>query len=247
MKKLLLVIALVVVMGLPLLAACSCGGTQLTEGDINTIKGFGARLDSLEKQIAAVKSDVNNLNPGEGTAALEEEIAAVQAGLDKLKADFNNADLADIETRVVALEDVIGAGTGNGGDGTEVGLTTRWTLAVDLEAAPSGLSIEEYSWYPTRIKDEDTYKIDIKLANDDGTAKNNQVLFISLAPANRDTSIDINNTGIYSISPINIWWDSSFSPSDGVSCRGMEFVSDPFDVPAVTEYSVKVEFDLYYD
>jgi uncharacterized small protein (DUF1192 family) len=243
MKKALLIIALVVaVVAIPILSV-GCGG-GLSDEDLKTIRGFAARIDSLEAKTSQINSKVENLNSNADTTELEEDIAAIQTELDNLKADLDSEDSTDLDARVTALEDEL-ASSGNSTD-TEVGLNTRWTLDVDLEAPPSGLSIEEYSWYPTRIKEADTYKISIDLTND-GTAKNNQVLIISLAPSNRDTNVDINNTGIYSVNPVSIWWDSSYSPSDGVGCRGMEFISDPFDIPAVTEYPIKVEFDLYYD
>jgi hypothetical protein len=247
MKKVLTIILVVLLTGLMGLTAC--GGQSLTDSDIATIRGLIARMDSAESQIASLQGKVGKTDTTAVQADIDQakaDIAAVKTDLGKLKDSdtTSNTKLAELEARIKALEDKLKVSEAS----TEF-LTTRWQPTIELEITSSQLYVKDYSWSPVRIKDEDTYRFTINIVNTTGAAQKNQVLVIVLVPSSKDTSVDIANIGVYSASPVGIGWDAEYSPSSGVDCRRMEFISDEFTVPAAPEdspYTVKVDFDLYY-
>lgn len=250
MKKVLTIALVVLLTGLMGLTAC--GGQALTDSDIATIRGLIARMDSAESQIASLQGKVGKTDTTTVQADIDQakaDIAAVKTDLGKLKDSdtTSNTKLAELEARIKALEDKLGTSTEE--EKTTEILTTRWQPTIELEATSSTLYIKDYTWSPVRIKDEDTYRFTISIVNTTGTTQKNQVLVMILAPSNKDTSVDIANTGVYSVSPVGIWWDAEYSPSSGVDCKRIEFVSDEFTVPTAPEgspYTVRVDFDLYY-
>lgn len=222
-------------------------------------------IKALETSVAALQKDVKALKADTGEpSGLSDRLDSLEIYLEDLEEqvggiDISPEELSDIWEAMDSLqEDIaeieVGGGNGsttNGANGDEEYISTRWT--IDAEFDPF-LDSSKYSmdvdWYPTRIKEEDTYKFTI-----DVTAIGAQpelevdALWLSFNPTSRDTSIDIGNTGIYSISPIGIWWDSEYSPSDGVDCRSMVFVSDDFGIPALADgitFTIRFDFDLYY-
>jgi len=194
---------------------------------------------TLQTKVASLIDTVSNLetppNYKPNIDALEQQVADLEA---------SNSDFED---RIAELE----AGSPDSDtDGDAEIVTTRWAPSVELENTTSALYVNQssVSWYPTRIKEEDTYRLTFDIVNTAATAQTNQVLYIIFAPSSRDTLIDVSNTGMYSTSPVSIWWDVEYTPSDGVDCRRIEFISDQFDIPAgANPMEIKVDFDLYYE
>jgi len=267
-KKTLLVLALVAaVAAVPLLAACSCGGgTSLTESDIKTIRGFPARLDTLDGKTSKLNGKgeyTGTLDAGIATLSDEDaaaiaDVATLRSELDALKAGDNETTIAELEARIAALEDEAGTG-GNGEDGETVLVTTRWQEDVYV-IWPSGVDENDYEvsykLSPPRVREEDTYKFTVAIKNKANGSNTGEVedvyLVVSFDPTSNDTSVDIGNTGIYTISSQyfhGVWWDSEYNPTDGVNCRSIEFSSDEFDLPSLDDgetLQLSFDFDLYY-
>jgi len=196
-------------------------------------------VTALQKAVGLLQGDVSNLQTPPN---YEPDIKALKQQV----ADLETAN-SDFEDRIAELE----AGSpGTNGDGDIEYTTTRWSPTISLgKETPGALYVNQasVSWYPTRIKEEDTYRLTFDIVNT-GVAQTKQTLYIIFSPSSRDTLIDVSNTGMYSTSPVSIWWDVEYTPSDGVDCRRIEFISDQFDIPAGPDpMEVKVDFDLYYE
>ena len=218
-----------------LIAPVGCVGKKTTTPAATDTK-LQSDVTALQTRVASLIDTVSNLDTPPN---YEPDINALKQQV----TDLETAN-SDFEDRIAELE----AGSpGTDGDGEVEGVTTRWLPTIGLEKTEGGLVvIEDVDWYPTRIKDEDTYRITFDIVNDTVSEVTKEVLYIIFTPSSRDTLIDVSNTGMYSTSPISIWWDVEYTPSDGVDCRRIEFISDQFDIP-VGSTEVRVDFDLYYE
>jgi len=253
-KKILLGIIVVALLILPM-TGCATAVTpkQMTEAldkyvlvtDLSSkLKGYATSgdLTDLEDSITVQLEEA-----GVGVVTQEDWDDLVDR-VDKLEGENTT-----LKNQIKALQ------SSSGGSSTpspsEEYLTTRWTVDAEFDPILSSSKYEvDMSWYPTRIKDEDTYRfsVDVTAIGTGPWPKQDvDALWISLTSTSRDTSIDTSNTGIYSVSPIGIWWDSEYSPSSGVDCRSMVFVSDSFEIPVLATvgdtYTIRFDFDLYYD
>lgn len=219
-----------------LIAPVACVGKKDATPPAATDAKLKSDVAALQTSVASLQGVVSNL---EKPPNYEPDIKALKQQV----TDLETAN-SDLEGRIAELE----AGSPNtNGDGDIEYVTTRWSPNIELENTESGkVVIVDIGWYPTRIKDEDTYRITFDIDNDSGAIVTNEVLYIVFAPSSRDTNIDTKNTGMFSTKPINIWWDVDYNPSSGVECKRIEFISDPFTLQEGLT-PVTIEFDLYYE
>lgn len=204
MKKVLTIIALVVlVVGLPVLAAC---GQSLTENDIATIRGLIARVDSLEAQQASLASKVANLQPGTLETDLETaktDIAGIRSDLTALKTDLEKlksvgdesgtpidsllAKVISMEARVKVLEDKLEADTNTLPDTGEV--TVEFLdeeVPVYLLSSSGGTNVPSFRIVITNGTDDYryvSYWVNLICVSPDGIAKmttDNSVTILTL-------------------------------------------------------------------
>jgi hypothetical protein len=220
-----------------LIAPVACVGKKTTTPTTTTDTKLQSDVATLQTKVASLIDTVSNLetppNYKPNIDALEQQVADLEASN------------ADFEARITELE----AGSSFiDTDGGGEFVTTRWSPSIQLEKVTDDLDIDEasISWYPTRIKDEDTYRISFGIVNEGAEVKN-EVLYIVFTPSSKDTYIDVANTGMYSTKPVNIWWDVDYNPTSGENCKRIEFISDQFTVPAGDTMEISVDFDLYYE
>lgn len=244
-KILFSLLSLVLVLALVIPTACVPKRTATNESTATTDQ---ERITALESKISQLQSKIASL-PETDTTDYSADIVQLQDDIANLQTEFDGIS-ADVDATLTAWEEEQATNTTI--PITNEGLVTRWLPSVELSSSSSAsvMLIDSYNWYPTRIKEEDTYRLTINLI---GTpeAKEKLSLVVLLTSSSKDTSVDTAETGIYSNSPASIWWDSEFTPSDGINCRRIGFTSDEFTVKSGTytaeaPYVIKADFDLYY-
>lgn len=147
MKRTLIIMSLAALLVMPLILVGCGGGATLTESDVATIRGFGARLDSHDQSIATINNTLNTLDTetlnglaaldaAELTALLGLSLSTVPADVTQLKTDMAGlknpgieGSLPDLVARVEALENDQSGGSDD--DGTTPGGGVTVTLDVD--------------------------------------------------------------------------------------------------------------------
>lgn len=216
------------------------------------------RLSALESWKGTADSKLATYTNQQGAIdSLKEQLAAEKVAREALE-----SYVATLEDDLVALQGEVGSG-GTGDTVNGETLTTRWTPSVEFEGLAGWNYSVDLTRHPTSIREADTYKMKVTVTNEDtgavALACRDVVLYVYFSPSSRDTNIDINNTGLYFTGESgvtsygSIFWDSEFSPSDGVGCRWMQFVSEEFDVNELAmngttgdSFSISFDFDLYY-
>jgi len=228
----------------------------LPKRDAATPTTDAERIAALESKVNQLQSKIASL-PESDSTDYSGDINALYDEIDNLNDEIDNLNM-ELDDILVSVDDMLAtweeeqesSDNGSSSSGGE-GETTRWTPIISLEQANADVEIltSSIKWRPTSIRDEDTYTITFNMTNDN--AGDQQVsLVIVLTPSSRDTLIDISNTGMFSNKTPIIWWDSDFTPSDGVDCRRIEFVSDLFTIAGSTTdldpLVISLDFDLYY-
>jgi len=231
-----------------LIAPVACVGKKTTTPAATDTK-LQSDVTTLQTKVASLIDTVSNLetppNYEPDIDLLQEQVADLEA----LNSDF--------EDRIAELER---GGTGTNGDSGDVDLVTIWKLDVFLDVPlPEGVAIYSLKSYPTRIEEEDTYRLTITFMNDNlieapFTDVSMTVIFV---PRTKDTVIDAGNTFVDSMNAPYLWWDSTYTPKPvnniSTDCRRIEFYCEPFDftipagdgtTPGTQVFSI--DFDLCY-
>ena len=204
-------------------------------------------IAQLQKDVKDLKSAFASLPDETNSTDYSADIEQLHASIDDLQAQLDGI-LTEVDTMLADWEAAqeTNSETNSGG-----ATTTRWTPSInyDLELGEETYNID-VDWPSSRIREEDTYSIEVVFANPSTTdtipKSEENTIIITLEASSKDTSVDIGNTGLYSGS---IFWDSEFSPGNGVNCRWMEFASEKFDIKALApgkSYVLEIDFDLYY-
>jgi hypothetical protein len=210
------------------------------------------RIAALESKVSQLQSKIASLPESDSTDysgdinALYDDIGTLYDEIDNLGMELDDI-LVEVDEMLATWEEEQEASNGSSSSGGE-GETTRWTPTISLEQASLDVAIDASSikWHPSSIREEDTYSIAFEVTNSHQDEARQVSLVIVFTPSSRDTVVDIGNTGLYSTTSPIIWWDSDFTPSDGVECRRIEFISDLFSIPKDTTLEISLDFDLYY-
>lgn len=218
----------------------------------------GGKTPTPDPADAKLKSDIT---------ALQKAVATLQGVVSDLETPPNyepnikvlEEQAIDFEARIAELQ--AGSTETNGdGDSGDVDLRTIWKLDAFLDVSlPEGVDIYSLKSYPTRIEEEDTYRLTVTFQNDDPvealfTDVSMTVIFV---PRTKDTVIDAGNTFVDSMNAPYLWWDSTYTPKPvnniSTDCRRIEFFCEPFDftipagdgvIPGIQVFSM--DFDLCY-
>lgn len=268
-KRSILFGLLVVVLALPLVVVgCLTGADSGTGGSVD--QDQNNRLSALESWKGTADSKLATYTNQ------EDKVTELRSQLDEEKAarEELESSVSTLESELADLQDVVDSGNSNSSSSGEV-LTTRWAPSVDFD----DLDWDEDWYdididvHPRSIREADTYSISVEVKNElelgedaDGTGGlvdaqgtlvglDDVTMWVSFSSSSRDTRIDTYNTGLYFTgeegvsSTGSIFFDSEFSPSDGVDCRWMEFVSEEFDIDELEvgdTMKITFDFDLYY-
>jgi len=240
-----------------LIAPVACVGKKTTT-PASTDTQLRPDVTALQTKVASLIDTVSNLdtppNYEPDIDALEQQVADLEA---------SNSDFED---RIAELE--AGSPETNGDSG-DVDLVTIWKLDVFLDVPlPSLVEIYSIKSYPTRIEEEDTYRLTVTFQNsninNDGTPEDEGLvsftgvsMTVIFVPRTKDTVIDAGNTFVDSMNVPYLWWDSTYTPKPvnniSTDCRRIEFYCEPFDFtipgkvgdsPGTQVFSI--DFDLCY-
>lgn len=202
-------------------------------------------VESLNSRIDELETLVSNLN----FTISYDEVTGLKDVLDNIKEDIE-------ELKTAKEEEIIAIST-----------TTRWSVDIAFEEDYGTDITLDTSIKPTRVEEEDTYRIKIDILNSSTTVAktiSDAILSIILIPNNKDTYIDASNTFIDSASSPYLDWEADFRPEPvsgsvaSVDCRRIELTSEEFNftVPIATTttegvvvpgaYTLKLDFDLAY-
>lgn len=149
MKRILIISTLAALLVLPLIFTGCGDDVTLTESDIATIRGFGARLDSHDQSIATINTTLNgldtdalgklaDLDADELAALLDLDLSTTKDDVTQLKTDMadlkdvnKDGSLADLAARVGVLEN---GGAGGSGGGSSI--SGEVTAILDVDADP---------------------------------------------------------------------------------------------------------------
>jgi len=241
-KILFSILSLVLVFSLVIPMGC------LPKRDATTPTTDAERIAALESKVSQLQSKIASL-PESDSTDYSGDINALYDEIDNLSIELDDI-LVSVDEMLATWEEEQEASNGSSSSGGEVAIT-RWAPSIEFDPVIDPLKYDvSVDWYPTRIKEADTYKfaVEVKAIGAQGKLAVN-ALWVSFNPTSRDTVIDTGNTGIYSVSPLRIWWDAEYSPSNGDDCRSIVFISDDFEIPAMGDaetYIIKFDFDLYY-
>jgi hypothetical protein len=224
--------------------------TGCPKRDTTTPTTDAERITALESRVSQLQSKIASL-PESDSTDYSGDINALYDEIDNLSMELDDI-LVEVDDMLATWEEEQESSNGSSSSESEGDVViTRWAPSIEFDPVLDPLNYDvSVDWYPTRIKEADTYKfaIEVKaIGNQDKLAVN--ALWVSFNPTSRDTAIDTGNTGIYSVSPLRIWWDAEYSPSNGEDCRSIVFISDDFEIPALGDtetYIIKFDFDLYY-
>ena len=239
MKKTLIIILAVAVVGISLITAC---GPKLTENDIATIQGLITRVDSLEAQVANLQSKVSSsdsvLPEGVDLNQMSTDITALRTDLNGILPADGSTTLdslavliTGLETRIAALE----ATEPDDEDGEEPP-SGEVTVILDVDADPlqfmSGAT-------------PGSHVIPVKITN--GTDDYKQVTYnITFRCVSTDGMADV--VGGYSLTVNAVPMVATPVPSD-TGCQWIYFLwTDPGSIPVapgktVTIYTMLNDFE----
>jgi len=252
-KILFSILSLVLVFSLVIPMGC------LPKRDAATPTTDAERIAALESKVSQLQSKIASL-PESNSTDYSGDINALYDEIDNLSMELDDI-LVSVDEMLATWEEEQESSNGSSSSGGEV-VTTRWTPSIDFDNLT--WADTEYTVsldrHPTSIRDEDTYKLKVTVTNPvGGTAtlalQPDVVLWVYFTPSSKDTSVDVNNTGLYYTgsdgldSHGSIFWDAEYNPSNGVDCRRIEFMSEEFDVKALPDgnsFTISMDFDLYY-
>jgi hypothetical protein len=239
-KILFSLLSLVLVMSLVIPMGC------MPKRDATTPTTDAERIAALESKVNQLQSKIASL-PESDSTDYSGDINALYDEIDNLSMELDDI-LAEVDDMLAAWEEEQ-ASFDNGSSSSNSLDTTKWSLEVEFaNDLPAGVTLE-YEIKPTRIEESDTYRVNIFLYSAGATIENNYIT-VYFVPRDKDTNIDTKGTFLDSANSPYLDWYPSFSPkeSSGVSsnCRRITFESDEFDLTLTGNYTIKLDFDLYY-
>jgi len=249
-------LSLVLVMSLVIPMGC------LPKRDAATPTTDAERIAALESKVSQLQSKIASL-PESDSTDYSGDINALYDEIDNLSMELDDI-LVEVDEMLATWEVEQEASNGSSSSGGEV-VTTRWTPSIDfdnLDDWVDGTYTYSLDRHPTSIRDQDTYKLKITVTNPTGgvtteplPAQDDVVLWLYFTPSSKDTSVDVDDTGLYYTdsdgldSHGSIFFDVDYNPPDGVDCRRIEFMSEEFDVKVLPDgesFTITLDFDLYY-
>lgn len=235
---------------LTLIVPISCVARRTTADSSNSASTDTERITTLESKVSQLQAKIASLPQADSTD-YSGDIEQLQGQMDDLQTQLDDI-LTGVDEKLASFEEEQQAVE----EQTASAATTRWTMDMALGGTYSdNLTVDSYYSTPSRIEEDDTYRIGITLVNTGPEVKGVYVI-VYLVPKTKDTSVNTVYTAMDSSrSPYLEWWsDFRPTPSSGsessVNCRRIEFTSDEFNVPAAgtvaTTVTILAELDLVY-